>query len=226
MRTIALYAIVLSFAFCLSSLPAMAISPTPTVAVASPSATPTSTEDEKVKEIRDAIKEKVNEIKEKIEKKAYVGIISQITDSTLMITNFRGKQRVRILEETTIIGANKKEIKSKDLAVEDKIISLGTIAENEILEAKRIIVVPPPKSPPAKRIVLAGTIGAVDLKKSTITVASTELKLDKDSSLVSVTDTKASLKLKDLSTEKKVIVVYLEVATGKTPIVKTLFVLP
>lgn len=200
---------------------------------ASPSAQPTTTEDEKVKEIREAIKEKVNEIKDKIEKKAYVGDILEITDSTLTLTNFRGKQRVRLTEETTIIGESKKEIKAKDLAVEDKIIALGYVSENEILEAKRVIVVPKPKTSDPKRIFLFGTISEIDPKTSTVTLTllknldqTQTLKIDKNTSLVSQADAKASLTVKDLKENQTVIAVYPETTDDKTPPAKSFFVLP
>jgi hypothetical protein len=204
-----------------------AISPT-----ASPSAQPTTTEDEKVKEIRDAIKEKVNEIKEKIEKRAYVGTINQITDSTFSVDNFRGKQRVRLTEETTIVGLNKKEIKPKELALEDKVIAMGTLGDNEILEAKRVLVVPKPKSPSAKRLVFFGQITKVDSKSSILTLVdpkNTEntltIKIEQATGLYAP-NRKTNPKFKDLAEGQKVAVVYPEPAEGKTAIAKTLFVLP
>lgn len=239
LKLLTILALILSFPLFSSRLPVKAVSPTPstepTGATATPSGslTPTTAEDTKVKEIRDAIKEKVNEIKEKIEKRAYVGIISQITDSTITLDNFRGKRRVRITETTTIIGSTKKEIKANDLSLEDKVIALGIVGDNEILEAKRVIVVPKPKTVPAKRVVIFGSITAVDSKNSTITVTPTknqdqtiEFKLEKETNLVSQADPKANLKLKDLKESQKVIVVHLEVAPDKIAVAKSLFLLP
>jgi hypothetical protein len=203
-----------------------AVSPT-----ASPSAQPTTTEDEKVKEIRDAIKEKVNEIKEKIEKRAYVGTINQITDSTFSVDNFRGKQRVRLTEETTIVGLNKKEIKPKELALEDKVIAMGTLGDNEILEAKRVLVVPKPKSTSAKRVVFFGQITKVESKSSLLTLTDPKnsqmtltIKVEQATGLYAAKQ-KTNPKFKDLTEGQKVAVVYPEPAEGKTAIVKTLFLL-
>ena len=239
LKLLTISALILSSSLFSFLLPVKAASPTPstepTDATGTPSGslTPTTAEDTKVKEIRDAIKEKVNEIKEKIERRAYVGIISQITDSTITLDNFRGKRRVRITETTTIIGSARKEIKAKDLSVEDKVIALGIVSDNEILEAKRIIVVLIPKTVPAKRVVIFGSITAVDSKSSSITVTPTknqdqtiEFKLEKETDLVSQADPKANLKLKDLKESQKVIVVHLEVAPGKVAVAKSLFLLP
>jgi hypothetical protein len=203
-----------------------AVSPT-----ASPSAQPTTTEDEKVKEIRDAIKEKVNEIKEKIEKRAYAGTINQITDSTLTLDNFRGKQRVRLTETTTIVGADKKEIKPKDLAVDNNVIAMGTLGDNEILEAKRVVVTVKPKTTPAKRLVFFGEITKVDSKSSLLTLTDPKnpenpltIKIEQATSLYAANQ-KTNPKFKDLAKGQKVAVVYPEPAEGKTTIAKTLFTL-
>jgi len=230
--------IIIFIIFILSSQKAQGISPaaaspSPT-STASPSValTPTTADDEKVKEIRDAIKEKVNAIKEKIEKRAYVGIISQITDSTFTLENFRGKQRVRITEQTTIIGSNKKEIKTNELAVGDKVIALGTLSDNEILEAKRVVVVPIPKTVPAKRLIFFGKITETNVQKGTLIVTdlknldqTLELKVDKTTTFIFQSDPKVKTTLKDLKENQKVVIIYPETAQGN-PIVKSLFILP
>lgn len=239
---------ILPLAFFILHSPVIAISPTVTP-IASPSAslTPTTIEDEKVKELRDSLKAKaiqeiVDQIKEKIEKRAYVGVIEQITDQSLTLTNFRGKKRVRITETTKIINASKKEIAFKDLAVEDKIIALGTMADNEILEAKRVIVIPKPSSAPTKRLVFYGKISEIDLKKSILSLTAVkdldrtlELKIDKTTNLASQADLKKSNKLNNLQAEQKVIAIYSEIPAGnqpdrttteQIPLAKSLFILP
>jgi len=237
LKTFIFFVLILRFTLYALHSPIYAVSPTPedaqTTPTASPSAKPTTTEDEKVKEIREAIKEKVDEIKEKIEKKAYVGVILEITDSTLTLNNFRGKQRVRLTEGTKIIGESKKEIKAKDLAIDDKVISLGTLSENEILEAKRVVVVPKPKTPVPKRIILLGSISEIDSKTSTVTLTliknldqTQKLKIDKNTNLVSQANPKVTLALKDLKEDQMVVAIYLETTEDKIPTAKSFFVLP
>lgn len=235
------YILVLIFAFCILRFPVRAVSPTPSVipsATPSASLTPSTMEDEKVKELRDSltatgIQEKLDQIKDKIEKKAYVGTILEITDSTLTLSSFRGKQRVRLTAETTIVGSNKKEITTKDLAVEDKIIAMGDVDTNGTLEAKRIVVVAVPKTVPPKRLVIFGAITEIDSKASTITIASIKnldeivtIKIDKDTDLVDPKDAKVTIKLNDLKEGQKVIAIYPEPAEGKPAIAKTIFILP
>ncbi|MGB9637489.1 MAG: hypothetical protein ACPLY7_01685 [Microgenomates group bacterium] len=219
---------------------AVSLTPTPTqktiiTPLASPSAslTPTTAETEKVQEIRRAIQDKLTQIKEKIEKRAYVGTVLEITDSTFTINNFRGKQRVRLSADTTIIGANKKEITAKDIAVDDKIIAMGTVDENETLNAKRIIVVPAPATMPAKRVVFPGSLSAVDNKASALTVTSLQnpdqslnIKIDKNSKIVNPDSPKEVIKFQNLNSGKKLIVIYLQTADKTLPTAKTIFVLP
>jgi len=220
-----------------SNVLAVSTTPSPS-ATPSASLTPTSIEDEKVKELRDSltatgIQEKLNQIKDKIEKRAYVGTILEITDSTLTLSSFRGKQRVRLTEETTIIGTNKKEITTKDLAVEDKIITMGEVDTNGTLEAKRVVVVAPLKTIPPKRLVFFGTITEIDSKASTVTLTAIKnldqtvtLKFDKNTDLADPKDAKVTIKLKDLKENQKVLAIYPEPAEGKPAIAKTIFLLP
>lgn len=201
-----------------------AVSPT-----ASPSAEPV---DEKVSEIRQAIKDKVNQIKEKVEKKAYVGEIIEVTDSVIAINNFRGKQRIRIGNETIIVDSNRKEIKNKELEVEEKIIAMGTVSDNDILDAKRIVVVAKPKTLPAKKLVVFGTVSAVDTKKLLLTFSPfkdkqqiIQIQVDgKNTRIVSALDQKTEVKLKSFSEGQKVVIIYPEPAADKTPVAKTIFV--
>ena len=121
-------------------------SPTQTpTSVASP--TPTIPIDEKVNEIRQVIKEKVTQIKDKMDKRAFVGIIKEFTGSTLIITNIIGQQRLLTDETTTFISSNNKEVRINDLAVGDKLIALGLLIEENELQAIRITVIGPDKQP-------------------------------------------------------------------------------
>lgn len=224
----------LALIFCLFNFQALAASPTPNPTETQElSPTPVSEdEEEKVKEIRDKVKAKVDEIREKMEKKAYVGNISQITDSTLALENFRGTQRVRINEETTIIGSDRKVIETKDLAVENRVIAMGTVSENEILEAVRIVVVAQPTNPPVKKIVFLGIITEVDTKKSEITLSSVKnqeeslaLKVDAKTEITKKPENE-DLRFKNLEKDQKVIVIYPQAAEGKIPVARSISILP
>ncbi|RJR25490.1 hypothetical protein C4578_01655 [Candidatus Microgenomates bacterium] len=212
-------------------LAVLAVSPSPAPLDTAEEATSSSTEDEKVKEIRDAIKEKVNEIKEKIEKRAYVGTINQITDSTLTLENFRGKKRVRLTEETTIIATNKKEIKQNELALEDKVIAMGIMGGNEILEAVRVVVVPKPSVTPPEKVISLGTITSVNSKTSRLTLSSAnnpdneiEIKVEKETKIKEQSSLE-SLKFLELKQDQKIIVIYPKPKQGSLPLASSIFVL-
>jgi len=209
-------------------------SPSATTTPASPSqGGPAETEEEKVLEIRQAIKDKLTEIKDKIEKKAYVGDILEITDSTLTLSNFRGKQRVRIMEDTVIIGSNKKEAGLKDLAVDDRVIAMGEVDANGTLEAKRVVKAIVPATPAAKRITFLGTVTILDPKLLQVTLTAVnnldqtlQIKTDKNTLFINPNDAKAVLKFKDLAENQKLLVVYPEPAEGKTAVAKSIFLIP
>jgi hypothetical protein len=146
------------------------VSPLPGL-TSSPSATPL---DEKVKEIRDTVKEKVKEkiqeIKDRVEKKGYAGILMEMTDSTLALETLTGERLITVDKEAKIIGANKKEVKLKDLEIDQRLICMGSLDENNILVAKRIVVVPKPAKTPPKKEAFFGRITGIDQKAKTISL--------------------------------------------------------
>jgi len=210
--------------------PKVSIVPTLTISP-SLSATPSAPEEEKVQEIRQAIKDKVEQIKDKIEKKAYVGNITEITDSVIVLNNFRGKQRIRITDDTKIVES-KKEIKPKELAVDDKIISMGTISDNDILQASRIVVVPKSTIQTIKKLSFFGKITTIDTKISLIDISAMknkdstlDIKADKISKIY-LPDQKTEIKIKDLKEDQKIVVIYPQTGADKTPVAKTIYLLP
>jgi hypothetical protein len=141
--------IILFFVLCslFYVLPVGAISPTPTVTL-NPTPTLSVKLEEKIQEIRDEVKKKVREKIEETKKgmkAAYFGEITAITESTLTITTFKGVSNVRIGMDTVIVGRGNKKIALKDLAIGDYIIAMGYIADNNLLDAKRIVVINKPK---------------------------------------------------------------------------------
>lgn len=202
--------------------------------VATPSATQTaspsaSPEDEKVKEIRDVVKEKVQEkiqeIKNKIEKKGYVGILTEMTDSTLTLQTLTGEKMVQIASQAAIIGTSRKEIKAKDLEIDQKVICMGVLDENNFLVAKRIVVVAPPKQTPPKRQAFIARISDINSKTKTLTLNHLRklsqqylVKIDKDTKF-------AWGKFEDLKVDNILVVISSQAKETETPtalLIKTL----
>jgi len=88
--------VILHFTFyILHSAPVLAQSPTPT---------PTSPAVKEIREkVKEIVREKIEEVK-KGQKRAFVGEISQISNSLITVTNPREEQQIRVDAETKIIG--------------------------------------------------------------------------------------------------------------------------
>lgn len=129
------------------------------------------TPDEAVKEIREAVKEKVRknfEETQKGQKKAFVGKITEVSNSTLTLETQTGKQQTKVEEETTIIGKNKNEIDFDDLEIDNYLIAMGYLSENGILQAKRVIVTEKAKTP--NQQVAVGRVTDISADEKIITV--------------------------------------------------------
>lgn len=145
---------------------ARAISPTP-------EATPTGVRQikEQVKEIREAVKEKVREKIEEIrlgKKMAYGGEIKEITSSIITLDTRTGNNQVKISEETVFIGKGGKNVKLEDLEIGNFCIAMGYLAENNVLEAKRIVVITKPKL--IHREVAIGRVTDISSEEKILTV--------------------------------------------------------
>jgi len=140
-------------------------------------ASPTGELKEKVQEIRQLVREKVQEklaeIKNRQEKRAYVGKISAIENTTITLESKKGAKKVLVNEETTIVGALRKTLKLADLKVGDAIIAMGTIGEDGAMTAKRIVVIPQsltaPTSPKIRRAVF-GRVKEIDRVNQILTL--------------------------------------------------------
>ncbi|PIS13852.1 hypothetical protein COT65_02020 [Candidatus Shapirobacteria bacterium CG09_land_8_20_14_0_10_47_13] len=141
-------------------------------AVATPSATPSEGNPSVVQELRDKVKEivrqQIDEIK-KGQKRAYFGEISQITDSLITVSVSADKEKqIKISAETKIINLAKKDIKVTDLKISDFIIAMGNLGDEEVLEAKRIVVAARPKA--LSRRVAVGKVTDISTEERILTV--------------------------------------------------------
>lgn len=119
---------------------------------------PTPTPDEKVQEIREAVKEMVTETR-KGQKRAFVGEIIDITNTTLSLDTQQGEKQARAGEETTIIGLSKKEIEFEDLELGSFAIVMGYLEETGILDVRRIVIDKKPEAP-AREVAFGEVIDA------------------------------------------------------------------
>lgn len=129
------------------------------------------TPDEKVKEIREAVKEKVREEiqqTQKGQKKAFVGEITEISNSTLVLKTLSNEQQAEIDSEATILNIKKNKIEFEDLEIGNYVIAMGYLGENEVLQAKRVVVTKEPETP--TRQVVVGRVTDISDDEKIITV--------------------------------------------------------
>lgn len=154
-------------------IPVFALSPTPE---ATPTveeeeeATPSS--EEKAKQILEAVRERIKERKKTLRRRAYVGFLKSIADTTLILESRQGIRQVYVSTEAAILRLNAKgrtKIKFEDLAIGEQTIAMGYLDENEVLDARRIIVKASPDKLTLRKAVY-GIVQEVDLKEKTILV--------------------------------------------------------
>jgi hypothetical protein len=179
----------------------------------------------------ETIKEKVEKKVEEVlnQPKAYIGTVTDITDSTIQLKNESGEiQQVGTSEETTYLkmGKTTTTIKATDVAIGDYLIAMGYTNGNHVLKAKRILVAQVLVDPNIK-VVLANIteIGKKDITaravkdgkdyKLTIT-ANTLLNKKADGKITKI-------KLLDLENEDRVIIFFKDSQTA--PEARTVFVL-
>lgn len=139
--------------------------------------------EDKARQILEAVREKIKAKQMEPKRKAYVGTLKSISNSTLVLETRIGIKQVKVSSEAAFLRINetvKKEIKFDDLTIGELTIAMGYVADNEVLEAKRIIISEEPKEEP-KREAVCGTIEEINLKKNIIVIK--ELKTEKTWSL-------------------------------------------
>lgn len=123
--------------------PIFAQSPSP-----SPTLTPEETTSPEGKAIRDRVKELVREKIEELKKgrkAAYFGEIVSIAEGQISVSNRFGQNQILINKETKLIGANRQEISLDQLKKGFFAVAMGYFDENQLLVAKRLVVMSKPK---------------------------------------------------------------------------------
>jgi hypothetical protein len=155
-----------------------------TLSQSTPSSKNVSTEsseaEEKVKDIRDAlkeqVKEKIEEVKSNQKKKGFFGELKEIAEKVLTIHALGGERLVKIGDDTEIVlfeKDKKTNIKFEDLALGDFIIVMGYSTQNGSVEGKRLVVTK--KAPDAdKRLAFFGEIQSLDKTSIVLKIAQSD----------------------------------------------------
>ncbi len=95
----------------------------------------------------DLIKQKVEERIEKVlvaadekKKRALIGTLKSISNSTLTIKTEIGNLQAKVATDAAILNLEREEIEVEDLEIGSKLISIGYLDSQGVLEAKRVIV--------------------------------------------------------------------------------------
>lgn len=170
------------------------------------SSTPSST-------LRDTVKQQVAaeiaQIQQNLTKKAFVGSITAKTDASLTLNTLRSQTRsVNVAPDATIKLSGNKDGTLKDLKIGDLILAMGDADGQNLLTAKRLLVITKPDTD--RRQVISGSVTTVSSSSLTINSGSaspTAIKITSDSKYTGKT------KISDVKVGSSVIVI--TTATGE-----------
>lgn len=151
-----------------------ATSPTPTLKVTTTPSTPTPTEnlEDKIKTlVKENLSATESNLKEAINLKSlvgHVGTIKSISAGNITIETDGNLFQVTTTDKTIITKAGV-AAKITTLAISDKIIVIGTLIKEDIIQAKSIKAIPQETDVVTSEAIVA-TVSVVDLKKKIITL--------------------------------------------------------
>ncbi|MFH1840572.1 MAG: hypothetical protein ABH807_00210 [Candidatus Shapirobacteria bacterium] len=117
---------------------------------------------EKIQEIREAVKEMVKEKIVARQMRGYAGVINKLTETELVLeTERNGVKTVSLTSGTQIV--NKSNLKEGVYA-----IAIGIMETEEKLEAKRVVISQKPKT--VKRVAAAGKVIDISAEEKLLTV--------------------------------------------------------
>lgn len=151
----------------LLAIPAHAVTVAPT---ASPTSvrtrppSPTISEEEVKESLRDRLKRAIDEKSDeaqqtlsKRQRRALVGTLKDLTDSTLTLTIKTRETRFAAISDDTAFVKKGKTVTANDAALGDYLIVMGYPGERDILDARRVVITDGPTSRDTERVAL-GTV--------------------------------------------------------------------
>jgi hypothetical protein len=210
---------ILTLSFTASTV--LAATPTPTKSTTDTPISSSSSEitDGVVEKIKDVVRNNPS-VTPPIAKPVIIGLVGHVktvnSDTFTFIDKQNSISQVKTDENTTIVSGSK-TIKFKDLAVNDRMIVIGiNLNSDDILLAKRIIVVPEPKIT-SVRSTIAGTITKIDTKNKTINLKT----LDQKDLKITISS-KSTPTIGNLETDQKILaIISTNTETEITTLLKT-----
>lgn len=141
--------------------------------------TPSADIKAKLEELKKEIASKAaklkDEVSQKLQNKAYVGLIKVKSQTGVTLATPKGPKIVSINQDTEFVSKlkAKKSFSPKTLTLEDFVAALGDIDEAGVLTAKKIVLLPPPVPP---KTALWGQIISVSVSEKLATLKNKDLK--------------------------------------------------
>ena len=125
-----------------------------------------------IQQILEAVRERIQEKQSALKRRAYVGTLKSIAESTLIIKTKNGIKQANVSSKSAIIrisSQTKKKIKFEDLVIGDFTIAMGYLDKNKVLDTKRVVVSKKHKQEPKKEAIY-GIVNKVNLKKKVVKI--------------------------------------------------------
>ena len=190
----------------------------------------TPTPENDIQKLREVIQQKVQQKLQEISgqevinpKKAYLGTITKIEDKNLSFDSKGQKYEFIISDDATFVNLKQNKIKITDLKEGQDVLVL-TLAKDEIIYAKRILIVDPSKLENKKNISL-GKIADISTTTSIFVLIpvnnnSRELQMKVDSKTEIVTKDNKNLKFTDIKKGQKIVCIYTNGQNSTYPVLK------
>ena len=152
------------------------LSPVFAQTIDTPVASPSAIQEQLKERIKSVVQEQLKSTEANLESKTntimlvgYQGTVADITQYALTLVSDKTNFQVSADLDTVIVKSGK-NIKFEQLSIKDLVLVIGTLDSNEILKAKRVVVLVGQTTPPAKQIIFA-PISKISLKNKTVTVS-------------------------------------------------------
>lgn len=190
----------------------------------------TPTPENDIQKLREVIQQKVQQKLQEISgqevinpKKAYLGTITRIDNKNLSLDSKGQKYEFIISDDATFINLKQNKIKLTDLKEGQNVLVLS-LAKDEIVFAKRILIVDPSKLENKKNIAL-GKIADISTTTSIFVLIPTgnnnrELQIKLDSNTEIVNKDNKNLKFSDIKKGQKIVCIYTNGQNSTYPALK------
>jgi hypothetical protein len=163
-------------------------------------------------EVKKKVEEKIQQVINRKSKRGWVGVITKKSAASIKLETRKGEREVLYDEDTTVINERRKSVGTNELTVGKRVIAMGYLQSDSLLEAKRIVLIPQ-GGKEISRVPVLGIIS--DKSREEKLLAITPIR-DKNQLIELTTDSKTKIigkrgkkiSYKDLQKGQKVVAVY------------------